>query len=152
MSKAYDGNGLFDCFSDCGVCLTVSLCLPTGIPLANNWSRSRGEDCSFCHWLGFVHPMWTRDNIRKHQGETKEKYMSDWCLYWFCGPCAICQDARELKIIGNGPSQDILAHAQVESAVAPTGYVPAPSPAPGYAPQMAPPVTYAEISIDNLIG
>ncbi|OHT01464.1 hypothetical protein TRFO_31736 [Tritrichomonas foetus] len=92
--------GLCDCFSDCGVCIYVTCCIECAV--ADNWARSRREDCSLCHLIAFSHPVWTRDNIRMMLGQREKQYAGDCLVYTFCTPCAVCQDARELKNNRNG--------------------------------------------------
>lgn len=93
--------GLMDCTADMGICMTVFCCWETGCPSANSWALSRHENCGMCHWCAQPHPLWTRANIRKmNTGRHDEAdYCSDWFVYCLCAPCAICQDARELKLI-----------------------------------------------------
>lgn len=91
--------GLFDCLSDIPVCLNATCLGWTLIPTACSWAQSRQEECSLSHWLAFSSPVWTRSNIRRLNGDFENHYLADVFLYWFCGPCAICQDARELKMI-----------------------------------------------------
>ena len=88
--------GLFECFTDCGVCLYVSFCRECAA--ADNWARSRGEDCNICHVLSPV-PIWTRDNIRTMLGQREKRYFTDCVTYAFCYSCAVCQDMRELNRI-----------------------------------------------------
>ncbi|KAK8854078.1 plac8 [Tritrichomonas musculus] len=87
--------GLFDCFSDCAICVYTFFC--PSCALSDNWAQSRNEDCSICHFCAFAHPIWTRDNIRVKLGQREKQYVSDFIIYSCCTLCAICQDARELK-------------------------------------------------------
>lgn len=87
---------LCGCCSDCGIC-----CLTIWCPMCQaslNWAHSRDDECDCCHCLMCVHPLWTRDNIRKIRHSEPSK-CGDCCVYCFCAPCAICQDAREINRI-----------------------------------------------------
>lgn len=89
--------GLCDCFSDCGICM-FTICCPCS-QMSRNWADSRDQLCSACHCIALPNPMWTRDNIRIRLGQTQGHLCADYCLYYWCCPCAICQDARELKLM-----------------------------------------------------
>lgn len=95
MSVNDFSTGLCDCFSDCGICI-YTMCCPY-CAMSDNWAQSRNEDCSICHFLAVVHPIWTRDNIRTKIGQHEKQYVNDFLVYHFCTLCAISQDARELK-------------------------------------------------------
>lgn len=95
MTQNGFSTGLFDCFNDCGICI-YTMCCPY-CAMADNWAQSRNEDCSICHFLAFVFPIWTRDNIRVRLGQHEKQYVNDFLVYNFCTLCAISQDARELK-------------------------------------------------------
>lgn len=85
---------LCGCFSDLGSCCMTIWC-PT-IQMSLNWAHSRDDDCDLCHCLACVHPLWTRDNIRKKRHVQPDKCV-DCCMYCCCTPCAICMDAREIE-------------------------------------------------------
>jgi hypothetical protein len=92
---------LFDCFSDCGILCKVWCCGWTMIPGAENWAGSRRDPCTSCHCCCLAPSMWTRANIRKLRGDASADFCADCCVYVFCWSCALCQDARELKSLGN---------------------------------------------------
>lgn len=95
MNQNNYSTGVCECFSDCGICI-YTMCCPF-CAMSDNWAQSRNEDCSICHFLAFVHPIWTRDNIRVKLGQNEKQYVNDFLVYHFCTLCAICQDSRELK-------------------------------------------------------
>jgi Cys-rich protein (TIGR01571 family) len=94
---------LCDCCDDCGICLYVLCCSWTLIPTAQAWAGSILDWCNVCHWCGFVCPMWTRVNIRRHW----KVPVNDYCLYCTtyvcCFPCATCQDLREIPRLRAAP-------------------------------------------------
>lgn len=99
MAGYYSGysTGLCNCCSDCGVCL-YTMCFPT-CAMSYNWAESRNEDCTVCHYCAYSCPIWTRANIRVELGQVEKRYVQDCCVYCWCTQCAICQDARQLKIM-----------------------------------------------------
>jgi Cys-rich protein (TIGR01571 family) len=91
---------LFECFSDMSTLAFVALCGLCGLPQAYNWAGSREEKCGAGYWFCLVHPVWTRRNIRQRNSYRQPQYLTDYCTYCVCGPCAVRQDARELKALG----------------------------------------------------
>lgn len=94
MSGQYE-TGIFECMSDCNVCLYGCVCMEC--LMSQNWARSRSEECTIWHCCAPVFPMWTRINIKKMLGSTENNYCGDCCTYFCCFPCAVCQDARQLN-------------------------------------------------------
>jgi hypothetical protein len=101
MGEPGFSTGLCDCCTDAGVCLNVSCCGWTLAPSACAWAGSRREPCGLCHWAMLPCGAWTRDNIRRINGVSTSvgRLWSDYFVYAFCGPCATCQDLRELDAI-----------------------------------------------------
>jgi Cys-rich protein (TIGR01571 family) len=91
-------SGLCGCFEDCGICLKGS-CFP-GCLAADNWAKANGNECSIFDYCCLVSSFWTRELIRKHFNLSKDRG-SDCCTVCCCHPLAICQDARNLKILEN---------------------------------------------------
>lgn len=52
--------------------------------------------CSLC-WL----PHWFERGKLRKKYNLKEDNVGDLCTTIFCGPCALCQEAREIKLRGN---------------------------------------------------
>lgn len=130
MTSGYS-SGLFDCFQDCGVCLTVTCCGWTLVPSACNWAAARDEQCSICHCCAVVHPLWTRATIKRKNGFPSDAYCQDYCLYCWCFECATCQDSREVKRMQPGSMGTPLAPAGM-APMNPGQYQPPPP--PGYVP------------------
>ncbi|XP_017192424.2 protein PLANT CADMIUM RESISTANCE 2-like [Malus domestica] len=104
--------GLLDCFSDCSVCCLgfwcpcvvagrvaeiVSKgetscfwhgCSYAAINFVTNFAF--GISCGFCITRGF------RTELRE-QYTLEEKPCNDCCVHFFCNPCALCQEYRELQ-------------------------------------------------------
>lgn len=89
------GNGLFGCFSDCGVCIYGLFC-PFCLN-ANNHASIRNEQCSICHCFNFISEYWIRKQMHQKAGEAPDKDCGDCIQANFCFSCAVCQDARGLK-------------------------------------------------------
>ena len=151
MSSAADfSSSLFDCCQDSGVCIYTCFC--GWCQASTNWAKIRGKNhcgCEDCSLLPA--PFWTRQFIRTRK-HMEEKCMSDCCVFCFCTPCEICQEAREIKNgFGIPPpteyywsrtNQPLIDNKEIY-AQSPQGYAPPPPPpAPqGYAP---PPQGYAQ--------
>lgn len=90
----YDySDGTFGCFKDCKICVmgTFCECWLNG----QNWAKSRDEPFTFCHCCAMVHPFWIRKTVLKNNG-IEGKDVTDCVIACFCGPCVVCQDARNL--------------------------------------------------------
>ncbi|KAL3832061.1 hypothetical protein ACJMK2_023740 [Sinanodonta woodiana] len=93
------GSGLFACFSDFGICIITYFvpCVTAGKNAA-----TVGESCFLYGCLSILGPVgiWSRAKIR---GKIRSKkgieggFGMDCLLHWFCGVCALCQEAREMK-------------------------------------------------------
>jgi hypothetical protein len=101
MTAGYS-TGLLNCRADCKVCLSVLFCGWTQIPSSCLWAKSRGEKCTFWHWVACTSPVWARANVRHMRGEVDKRYGRDCCTYVWCWPCALCQDLREIKALTGG--------------------------------------------------
>ena len=86
--------GVLGCMSDCPICIYGIVCF--GCLAAQNWADVREETCTCWHLTCIHSPFWTRQEIRKKRG-MPTAYCADCLTYICCMPCAICQDARELK-------------------------------------------------------
>ena len=87
-------NGVFGCFSDFPICIYGAFC-PCCLN-GKNHARLRSEECTACHVINCTSPYWIRKDLEKKNGESNSDVID--CLFvWFCAPCAICQDARDLK-------------------------------------------------------
>eukprot|EP01025_Chloroclados_australasicus_P061022 TRINITY_DN7927_c0_g1_i1.p2 TRINITY_DN7927_c0_g1~~TRINITY_DN7927_c0_g1_i1.p2 ORF type:complete len:126 (-),score=4.54 TRINITY_DN7927_c0_g1_i1:232-609(-) len=97
-------SGLFDCCMDIPICCLV--CNGNGpCVLGDNHSRVTGEGgcgpCCCYACLGMI--MLCAIQGGKVRKTVRDKYgiaedTGDCCLHCFCGPCAICQEAREIKM------------------------------------------------------
>lgn len=123
MTNGYN-TGLFDCFQDMGICLTVCFCGATFIPSALYWAQSREEECTICHCCGMVHPMWTRATIKRRNGYKGSDLFVDYFLYCCCFECATCQDGRQLKQMQKGMSTPLVQQGPSSQGQ----YQPAPPP------------------------
>ncbi|KAM0839020.1 hypothetical protein ACQ4PT_060587 [Festuca glaucescens] len=61
--------------------------------------------------MGCLYSCCYRSRLRGHYG-LKEKPCGDCCVHWFCEPCALCQEYRELK--HRGFDMSIGWHANME--------------------------------------
>ena len=93
MSQWYRSE-LFDCFDDIGICI-YGCCCPQCLN-ASNLAKLRSEDCGIFHYCCSFSPFWIRHSVRIQRNIEIDQY-DDCCTVCFCKPCAICQDARELK-------------------------------------------------------
>jgi hypothetical protein len=113
---------LCGCLSDPGIALKVCLCGWTLIPSGQNWAVARRDKCGCCHCCMQGLPVWTRTDIRKQRGASGTHFCGDCCVYACCFECATCQDARELKALGE---EDPAGYTTPGSA--PGSYVPPPA-------------------------
>jgi Cys-rich protein (TIGR01571 family) len=102
-------SSLFDCFDDCSICcqgLICPCCLFGKIASKIN-HRSCCENC-LCYLTCFQCCLHTsfRNSLRKKY-LLPEEPCNDCCIGWFYGPCGLCQEAREIKAIDQGP-KDIM--------------------------------------------
>ena len=93
MSDKYK-NTLFGCFDDISLCLYGLFC-----PLclnSNTWAKIRKENCNFYHLYFSNSCFWNRQFFKSSLG-MEINYLGDCIIFGLCTPCAICQDAREIK-------------------------------------------------------
>ena len=93
MANVYR-NSLFGCLSDIGICLYGSLC--SSCLNSDNLARVRKEECTICHLICIVQPFWVRQMLKKERS-METNFFSDCLVTTLCAPCAICQDAREIR-------------------------------------------------------
>ncbi|CAF1010493.1 unnamed protein product [Adineta steineri] len=95
-------SGLFDCFNDCNICLYGYCCTPC--LYGENAEKIDGSSCcgSCCIWyllssvsLCCIAHMGKRQALRNRFGLPED--CNDCAATTFCIPCAVCQEARELK-------------------------------------------------------
>lgn len=92
-------NGLFGCFSNCGVCI-ITYFLPC-ITAGRN-AEAVGEGCFLYGCLSILGPIgiWSRAKIRGKIREQKGidgSFMMDCIMHWICGLCSLIQEANELN-------------------------------------------------------
>eukprot|EP01012_Entosiphon_sulcatum_P022997 TRINITY_DN2797_c0_g1_i2.p2 TRINITY_DN2797_c0_g1~~TRINITY_DN2797_c0_g1_i2.p2 ORF type:complete len:114 (+),score=18.86 TRINITY_DN2797_c0_g1_i2:49-390(+) len=107
MSKVAGGwdTGLLECGADVKICL-VSWCCGC-CQVAHQRAALESRECSFGDSiLVFLCPLCCQVKTR---GEVREKYgiegsaLSDCCASYYCMPCAIAQQHRQLQMRGNVP-------------------------------------------------
>ncbi|KAF5842683.1 protein plant cadmium resistance 7 [Dunaliella salina] len=89
MSKEWS-SGLFSCFDDCMI-LLCGCCLPCHLYLLHC--------CLYfcCTPFACIFAGSTRAMVRNKYG-LSEQPCNDCCVHCFCSPCALCQEARQLKV------------------------------------------------------
>ncbi|CAF1152324.1 unnamed protein product [Didymodactylos carnosus] len=102
--------GLFDCFDDTNICISGLFC-PCYL-FGQNVEQTGGITyrcpCFLYAWnsmllnCGYIHKR-QRSNIRDIYGLPGG--CGDCLTTCFCSPCAVCQEARELKIRGQIPNR-----------------------------------------------
>jgi len=101
--------GFCDCLSDPGTCL-LSFCLPcvqygyNAEAIGDGDCFMRGATLCLCSCIGCIIAGGTRTNIRNKYGLAEDP-CNDCCTAWFCLPCALSQEAREIRIRGGAPGQ-----------------------------------------------
>ncbi len=98
---------LFGCFDDCEICL-CGWCF-TPCLFGQNAEKIDGSNCclmccaysllSSCYLCWIPHCM-KRENLREKYGLSQDPNCGDCPAACFCGPCALCQEARFLKRTG----------------------------------------------------
>ena len=98
--------GLLDCFGDIETC-AVGCCCPCYLSARNIGKAQPGDGLNlvWC-FVGCCGPMlaslWVgRDKVQTKYGIKSEEPIRRYVGAWFCGPCMICQDAREIKQRGD---------------------------------------------------
>eukprot|EP01024_Parvocaulis_polyphysoides_P030786 TRINITY_DN28008_c0_g1_i4.p3 TRINITY_DN28008_c0_g1~~TRINITY_DN28008_c0_g1_i4.p3 ORF type:complete len:148 (-),score=6.53 TRINITY_DN28008_c0_g1_i4:227-670(-) len=122
MSEQFS-TGLLDCWSDIPVCVYGMFCSPC--VLGYNYSQATGESgkavcasyciqhtCCSCAIVGASvrkqlrckynlinedYETWINTPIKKLNFQHRQQF-GDCCLHCFCGPCSICQEARQVKV------------------------------------------------------
>ncbi|PAA74628.1 hypothetical protein BOX15_Mlig018606g1 [Macrostomum lignano] len=91
-------HGLCGCLDDCSLCIITYFC--PCYTFGRN-AEAVGSSCCLCGVgliLGFgciIGPM-IRGKIRERQG-IDGSFCKDWCIWLFCGFCALVQEAQEVK-------------------------------------------------------
>mmetsp|Transcript_29634 Transcript_29634/g.52895 ORF Transcript_29634/g.52895 Transcript_29634/m.52895 type:complete len:106 (-) Transcript_29634:695-1012(-) len=92
---------LFGCLQDLGSCLVVA-CVPGGACYcqATSVSLATGDSCivpCLCIMcLGCIGAAINRSSIRNHY-IMEGSIIGDCLVHCLCGPCAICQEVREVR-------------------------------------------------------
>lgn len=94
--------GLFDCFSDSRICLYGCCCTPC--LFGENAEKIDGSSCFNAGCLWYLMSGWGLCCLT-HMGKRKAlrdrfnlpENCNDCVATTFCAPCAVCQEARELK-------------------------------------------------------
>jgi len=85
------------CFDDCGICVVVWL-----LPCYQMAQNKADADFRECHCCDSMHCSTTA--IYYNRTQIKAKYgiaqdpCNDCCISTFCGHCAVCQQARHMKV------------------------------------------------------
>mmetsp|Transcript_2785 Transcript_2785/g.9585 ORF Transcript_2785/g.9585 Transcript_2785/m.9585 type:complete len:188 (-) Transcript_2785:66-629(-) len=114
--------GLFACCDDCEVCC-IGYFIPS-ILYGKNKESIAGQgnftpDCCaffwihlFCSCAASCLSYNSRTEVRKAYN-LKEQPCGDCCVHFWCVKCALCQEARELKLRGATPTNPLLRPVQV---------------------------------------
>mmetsp|Transcript_27483 Transcript_27483/g.74351 ORF Transcript_27483/g.74351 Transcript_27483/m.74351 type:complete len:102 (+) Transcript_27483:85-390(+) len=99
MSKEWS-TGLFSCFDDCMI-LLCGCCLPCHLYGQNADKVGQSYLLHFCLYcicpsFACIYGGSTRTMVRNKYG-LNETPCSDCCVHCWCSPCAVCQEARQLK-------------------------------------------------------
>ncbi|GFO04011.1 placenta-specific gene 8 protein [Plakobranchus ocellatus] len=85
--------GVFDCFDDCGICLCATFCGPCFL-----CKLSTDMDEAWCVACCVPAPVLVLRTKWRAQNNIEGSVCDDCLLTHFCGSCAACQLAREVKI------------------------------------------------------
>lgn len=100
-------DGLFSCCDDMGVCCFGYWCLPC--LFGKNAEKIDGKNCclmcclyglSSSIYLCWLPHLFERQKLRKKYNLKEDPACGDILATVCCGPCAICQEARELQARG----------------------------------------------------
>ena len=140
--------GICDCFSDCETCC-ITYFIPS-ITYGRNKERIEGvgnfmPDCcaffwfhAFCFCFVSCLSYQSRTSIRQAYN-LKAEPCDDCCTHFWCLACALCQEARELKLRGATQANPALSHVQTVAPPLQTMMPPPPQPAMGVPTQPAEP-------------
>ncbi|UJR20411.1 hypothetical protein I4U23_023542 [Adineta vaga] len=115
MSREWN-ESLFGCFDDFGTCLCGWCCAPC--LYGQNAEKIDGSSCCcqcFLYtilipcYLCWVPHCLKRKTLREKYGLREDPSCGDCLTTFFCGECALCQEARFLERQGNLPSGHIAA-------------------------------------------
>ncbi|CAF1302528.1 unnamed protein product [Adineta steineri] len=95
-------SGLFDCFNDSSICLYGCFCTPC--LYGKNAEKIDGSSCCNSGCLWYLMSGWSlcclthmpKRKALRNRFDLQED-CNDCVATTFCAPCAICQEARELK-------------------------------------------------------
>ncbi|XP_024390985.1 protein PLANT CADMIUM RESISTANCE 7 [Physcomitrium patens] len=97
-------SGIFACCQDIGSCFRTLFCpAATFGTLANAIDNTPGSKDSCCTYLAMQFCLSSATLSSKYRGRIREKYnlleepLSDYATHCLLGPCALCQEYRELK-------------------------------------------------------
>ncbi|CAF3442855.1 unnamed protein product [Rotaria socialis] len=98
---------LCDCFDDCGTCCYGYWCAPCLF-------GSNAEKIDAHFYLCWVPHYFERQNLREKYNLEANPSCGDCLTTSFCGPCALCQEAREMKSREN--QQGVVSKANVDQS------------------------------------
>ncbi|GMH40498.1 hypothetical protein BSKO_08402 [Bryopsis sp. KO-2023] len=94
--------GLFDCCSDCETMCYGMWCTPC--LYGENVAKLTGSGCCMPACLYLMCPQFACCFAGPNRTQLRNKYnldeepCSDCCVHWLCSRCAVCQEARHLKV------------------------------------------------------
>ncbi|CAF3229434.1 unnamed protein product [Rotaria socialis] len=112
---------LCDCFDDCGTCCYGYWCAPC--LFGSNAEKIDGKNCCLMcclygvlahFYLCWVPHYFERQNLREKYNLEANPSCGDCLTTSFCGPCALCQEAREMKSREN--QQGVVSKANVDQS------------------------------------
>ena len=123
--------GLFDCFSDMGICVCGYFCGPCLLCQNANDLGENGCALAFCIPCPYNQTL-LRVKIRS-ENNIEGNICDDYCTTICCSSCALCQEAREIKYLkmNQGSNQQVTV-ITTQPEVQPAQPV---AVQPGYAPQ-----------------
>ena len=98
--------GLFDCLTNCEICIVSFLCCPCQVAVQN--ATLSGRDCSGIDVLmsvacTFLCAVKVRERIREKYS-IKGSLLVDIFLLFLCPPCAVSQQARQMEFKRDHPA------------------------------------------------
>ncbi|CAF1097836.1 unnamed protein product [Adineta steineri] len=111
---------LFGCFDDIGICFW-GFCCPAS-SFGRNAEKIDGSSCVGCcaAYCVLAHcslcwvPHFMKRKVLRQKYLLKEEPCHDCLVTAFCGPCAICQEARELKSRGGAQGRPNIFPVRVQ--------------------------------------